>query len=229
MQFNGFTKKTGSLTNAAVVDDAIRFVEEKSRKFNTSIQVENIESIYGKGHYGKGIILKRILIEKIESSYTVLLLEKPTINSLHLVRLISDLYNWKEIRRLLVICDDVHLSLGEQLFKCFNEMNHGDLNTKFIFATRDDEFKRQRESLDKSDAAEVSIALSELPTYYLTFSLDDATQFLQRALEVTTEKKSEIPSNGMISKVASILYESSKKDPLTFTCFLMAYLGRSCR
>ncbi len=43
MQFNGFTKKTGSLTNAAVVDYAIRFVEEKSRKFNTSIQVENIE------------------------------------------------------------------------------------------------------------------------------------------------------------------------------------------
>jgi tetratricopeptide (TPR) repeat protein len=201
-----------------------------ARRPITDELLESVENnrgtlVDGRAHYGKSTLLKRIIIEEIERGYTILFVERPGINSQLFADLIVRIHEWSEVSHLVVICEDVYLKGGEQTFKVFNDLNRQDLkNIKFIFSLREDEFRKQRESMNTSDIAEVDIALRNIPIIRLGFTLNDATIFLEKALVTSILNETDIPSRDEISRVARILYELSKTDPLAFTCLLMAYL-----
>jgi tetratricopeptide (TPR) repeat protein len=180
--------------------------------------------IFGDGYFGKSTLVKRIIIEEIDRGLSVLLLEDKNINSRILVELNSEIVHCCNISDLLIICDDVHTYGNGDAFKAFNEMTRPKFrNTKFIFTARKNEFKQFKDALNsRNEICEVEIALRNIKIFDLDFSQADANKFMIKAIEVSSEG---LPSNEQeIKRVSSSLYESSRRDPLTFFCFLVAYL-----
>ncbi len=196
--------------------------------------------IYGRPHYGKTMLLKRVMFEQIEKGeeYAAIYCREIGANPNHLIRLlqrVSALFS-----KILVIVDDTHRKGSEEMFVAFNnlpsnedeENNHySSHHIRFLFAAAEAELKTMIENLTSRDKAnEVKDALRKLEKNKITldFDINDAIIFVEKALAVTKPMQVNEKSKGEVKDVAQHLFEEvSKGDPFTFVCSLIHYLTKN--
>lgn len=184
---------------------------------------ENVGTIlYGKSHYGKSVILKRVMFEEIQNGSAVIFIDSVDGNAYSITKLIKNISTYK-FPKLILIADNVHRAGNEKIFQVFNNISAAMLGRiRFLFASRDNEFNKTRELLDPDESREVRTAINKMNQVNLNFSVIDAKILLEKALFVTKEITL---AEKKVKEIAKAFYEASSGDPLMFTCLLTQYLN----
>jgi hypothetical protein len=227
------------------------------RRLITDTILDSIEQnygtmLYGRPYDGKTILLKRIMLEEIQKEeYVVLFCDKVVANGVYLKNLLTRIT--QQFPKILVIIDNAHSSGTEELFKVYNyflgssdNTNHTKVTTtttttttissslRFLFAARTEEMDQFTSSslLKIDDKREVEYALRHINgPIEMRLNLDDASRFVQKALEMG-DNQDRSPSSSqfiypqtLITNTAKTLIERSNNDTLMFGCYIRSLIS----
>ena len=116
-------------------DEDVRSGFDARRPIITDNIIESIEKndgtiLFGDAHYGKSVILRRVMFEEIERGYVVVFGDNIEANTNQLVELLNRIS--KDYPKILFIADNVHRTAGEVIFAVFNRIEPGKI--RFLFA-----------------------------------------------------------------------------------------------
>jgi hypothetical protein len=194
--------------------------------------------VYGRPHYGKTTVLKRVMFEEIEKGgYSIIFCEDVEANANRLVRLLQRAST--SFSRLLVIVDNAHRKGSEEIFVAFNnlpplEEDEGynyylGHRIRFLFAAREAELKTLiGSSTDRRKANDIKDALRKLERnkIMLDFDINDATLFVENALDIVKSPQTTNLSKENARSKAENWYQIAKHDPFVFVYALMRSLTK---
>lgn len=175
--------------------------------------------IFGRSHHGKSTILKRIALDVLDRGYVTLYTDNLSANSIVLSKILKQTLE-KSNLNVLFVADNVSASNITDSFKCFNKFRN-ERRLKFLFASREDEFKANLSSLKSDSQREVKTGQQELTEVKLDFSENDSETFMRRS----TQSWHLNISNEESKQLSKKFYELCEGDPLIFTCMIISYLN----
>jgi hypothetical protein len=192
--------------------------------------------LYGRPHYGKTMLLKRIMFEQIErGGYAVIFCSEVEANANRLIRLLQQVS--ASFSKLLIIVDDAHKKGSEEIFVAFNNLppledQEADHDShyysshyiRFLFAAAEPELNNMIENLTGRDRAnEVKDAVRKLEKnkIILDFDINDAILFVEKAAAVIRPREVNNISKEDVVRLAEYWYHGvSKSDPFIFVFIL---------
>ena len=179
--------------------------------------------LFGRSHYGKSMILQRIMIEEIENNMACVIIEELGSRASLLKELVINLtFNYEKI---LVIVDNADRSGSEEVFKLFNDLSEDEQKViHFLFVAKKEQFEIYKEGLSFSNSSEVEKALRKVKVINLSFDTSDALYFLRKGLQVSNirYKSEEDPI-----RLANSLYKFSQGDPFMFVYAIVDLVSRN--
>jgi hypothetical protein len=200
--------KTGYDLRRTQTDEIINSVEQ------------NIGTLlFGEAYSGKSTVLSRVMFEEItERGYVVIFGDDVKAKAPLLRELIDRVSERFRESKVLIIVDNVQRSGNEELFKLFNEYYGIDSNhcIRFLFAARKSELDIYRKALERSDRDHIKDALRHMRQIKLSFSEQDAINFLKQAISISGKKERIHESYEEIEKEAKRQYKFSRGDLFMF-------------
>jgi hypothetical protein len=201
--------------------------------------------IYGRPYDGKSTLLKRIMLEEIESEgYIVIFCDKVVANEAVIKNMFTKII--RQFPKILVIVDNAHSSGTEEVFKVYNHFQsiYNSINRhsnetdttipttiRFLFAARIEEMKQFTNFLKADDRRELEYAKSHINgPIEINFDFEDSILFVRKALEITNNKNmlssDDDDPNIKTKRIATEIFNISHGDPLMFGCYLRSLISQ---